>query len=129
MNHTLTKLAGAALTLSAVACSFHARAPEGYRDDTAALLNTNRAQIEACYTEALQADKALAGRVTINFVVQAETGAITNVEVNSEETNAPDTLSQCVISAVSGLALTPPDEREGQATFMFDFTTSQVAAG
>jgi hypothetical protein len=37
-----------------------------------------------------------------------------------ESTAAPE-LGQCIVSALEGLQLDPPDEREGDATFVWEF--------
>jgi hypothetical protein len=110
-------------------CSFTARAPEQYRDDTRALLETRQAQIKQCYDDALKQDAKLAGQVTVQFTVQSETGKIMNPKVDPAHTTAPDSLGQCVVSALDGLALAPPDARDGQATFVYQFTASGGASG
>jgi hypothetical protein len=129
MTKSLTKLGFAALALGVVGCSFHARSPEKYREATRQLIESNRPAIEACYTNALQAKQDLTGRVSILFSVQPETGIITNTRIDEGQTNAPEQLATCVVEAVNGLTLAPPDEREGQATFFFDFVAQQPTAG
>lgn len=128
MQHSL-KMGLVALVLGATGCSFAVRSPAKYRDDTQAVLDQNRAAIEACYNEALKQQKDLSGRVTVTFIVAAETGKLTNVAVDAAQSNAPETLGQCVVQSIEGLVLTPPDDYEGRATFMFDFTTNTVTSG
>lgn len=128
MTKSLTKLGLVALVLGAVGCSYYARSPEDYRKVTRELIEGNRPAIESCYTEALKAQKDLTGRVAIKFSVQPETGMISNTQVDAAQTTAPDSLAQCVVQAVEGLQLAPPDEREGQATFYFDFIAQQPSA-
>ena len=129
MTKSLTKLGLAAVALGVLGCSVMVRSPAKYRDDTRAVIESNRPAIEACYTEALKNKKDLTGRVSIMFSVQPETGKITNTRVDEAQTTAPEQLSQCVVQVVDGLQLAPPDEKEGQATFFFDFVAQQPAAG
>jgi hypothetical protein len=129
MTKSLTKLGLVALVLGAAGCSYYARSPEKYREATRELIDSNRPAIEACYTNALKTQKDLTGRVAILFSVQPETGIISNTRVDEAQTTAPEALSQCVVQAVEGLTLSPADEREGQATFFFDFVAQQPAAG
>jgi hypothetical protein len=114
------------LAMASVGCSFMARAPEQYRDDTRALLETRNPQVKQCYDEALRQNPTLAGQVAVQFTVQPETGKVTNPSVVPGRTTAPEQLGQCVVQAIDGIALQPPDEREGQATFVYEF---QVAPG
>jgi hypothetical protein len=37
-------------------------------------------------------------------------------------------LSSCVTTAIGGLALTPPDKRDGIATWVYDFTPTGAPA-
>ncbi len=117
----------AALTTTA-ACSFHQRAPQDYRDDTRALLETRSAQIRQCYDDALVEQPGAAGTVAVKFTVQKDTGQIVDVQVDPAGTTAPPQLSQCVMQAVNGLALTPADNRDGLATFIYEFQASGPAA-
>ncbi|MCC6527018.1 MAG: hypothetical protein IT373_30505 [Polyangiaceae bacterium] len=104
-----------------VACG-NARTPDKYRDDTAALLATKNDSIKGCYDAALKVDKAQKGEVTLKFVVQEDTGKIVKAAVVPDKTTAPEALSKCVLDAVGGLVLAPPDAKEGQATFLWEFT-------
>lgn len=104
------------------ACSFAARSPEMYRDDTAALMETRGSSIKACYDQALAANTALSGQVTVTFTVEHDTGQLTNVQADPAGTTAPPELAQCVVSSLSGLTLAPPDKRDGMATFVYDFS-------
>lgn len=104
----------------AAGCQFHARGPEDYRDATRAVIETRSTQIKSCYDEVLKQDKAASGTVVVHFTVMEETGAITGAEVTPEST-APPALGQCVVNALDGLALDPPDARQGDATFSWEF--------
>lgn len=115
--------AGLALTMTA--CSFAARSPEMYRDDTQAVLATKNEQIRACYNDILKADPNAAGRVTLKFDVETEHGQIVNVAVDRENTTASDAVAECVTKNVAGLALAPPDQRKGEATWTWDLTAPE----
>ena len=128
MRTIFSKLSLLALAAVATACEFHARSPEDYRDVTQALLDTKAPDIKACYDGALKGQKDLQGRVTVQFVVEAETGRIKDVKVDPAGTTAPEVLSQCVSTAIGGLALTPPDKRDGIATWVYDFSPTATPA-
>lgn len=106
--------------LATVACSFHARSPEQYRDDTRALLETRGSQIEGCYRDALEATNDTTGSVIVNFKVEHKTGTITDVRIDDKST-AAEPLRECVVKALEGLTLTPPDQRDGIAVFTYEF--------
>lgn len=110
--------------LATVGCSFHARGPEKYRDDVRAVLETRNAQVQQCYDTALKQQPNLQGTVTVRFVVQTETGNIVDPAVVPEASNAPPELGTCVVNAINGLQLTPPDQREGHATFAYEFSVA-----
>ena len=104
-------------------CSFHARSPEDYRDATAALLETKAADVKACYDGALKANKELAGTVTVHFKVEKETGKL--VDITADPAGP---LGDCVTNSINGLALTPPDARDGDATFSYQFNVGPAPA-
>lgn len=122
MAKTSMKLALLALVASSVGCSFYARSPEDYRDETQKLLDTKAGDIKACYDEALQGKQDLQGKVAVAFTVEAETGKLKDVKVDPAGTTAPAELQTCVTNTLSGLALAPPDKRDGQATWIYDFS-------
>ena len=106
-----------------------ARGPARYRDDTRAVLETRNEQIKACYDGRLKSDKDAAGVVVVKFTVQKETGEFTNIELVEDQTTAGERLSACVLEAVQGLKLEPADERDGLATFTWEFKSyDQVKA-
>ncbi len=119
----LTTIAVFSLAVSFLGCSFqyHARDADTYRRDTRALLSTKNADIRACYDQQLKTNENASGDVVVDFKVQEDTGTILNAAVNQERTTAPAALSQCVVDALDGLALDPPDAREGVATFTWEF--------
>lgn len=109
------------LLASVAACAGTARGLEAYRTDTNNLLETRSAQLKSCYEDALKTDGKLAGTVTVQFIVEKQTGAIANAAVEQDKTTAPPILGQCVVKAVDGLVLAPPDRNEGRATFVYEF--------
>jgi len=102
-------------------CSFAARSPEMYKKDTQKLLATKTATIKACYDEQLKANPGLSGRATVKFEVEPSSGKITHVTKDAGGTTVPDELAQCVIRAIDGLTLNPGDQKQGDATFVYEF--------
>ncbi|HEY3235110.1 MAG TPA: AgmX/PglI C-terminal domain-containing protein [Polyangiaceae bacterium] len=111
-----------ALLSAATGCSYYARGPEDYRDDTKTLLDSKNPDIKKCYDEALKKDQNLKGTVTVHFTVKSETGKIEDAAAVKEQSTAPEPLQNCVVQAVNGLTLAPPDKRDGLATFVYEFT-------
>ncbi len=116
---TLALLGSTALTTAA--CQFHARSAEAYRDVTQELLLTRQNEIKACYDELLKKDSKAGGIVQLTFTVENESGKIKDAKVDPNGTTAPTELGDCVVNAISGLVLTPPDKRDGLATFSYEF--------
>ena len=116
------------LGIAATGCSFAVRAPANYRDDTQALLETRNPQIKACYDDALKVSKEQQGKVTVHFVVAKETGSLTNITAVPAGTTASEPLTKCVVNSLEGLQLQPPDEKDGDATFVYDFTVGPAPA-
>ncbi|MEZ4221207.1 MAG: AgmX/PglI C-terminal domain-containing protein [Polyangiaceae bacterium] len=121
MKKILMPLSLVMIAAATSACSFAARSPEMYRDDTAALLETKSAEIKSCYDQKLQANQSAAGTVRVQFMVQKDTGQIVDPQVDAAGTTAPAEVSSCVVTAINGLTLTPPDQNDGQATFTWEF--------
>jgi len=112
----------------AAGCSFHARDAESYRKATRELLETRNPDIRSCYDAELKKDPTAAGTVIVKFKVQKETGQIVEAKVDEVNSSAPATLRQCVVQAIgTGLALDPPDEREGDASFQWEFQIPKQA--
>lgn len=106
------------------ACTFYARDVDTYRADTRTVLETRNAKIKECYDRALETNETVAGKTTINFIVEKKTGTMMNVQLD-ESSTAPDDLNQCIVNSMEGLVLDPADQREGQATFTWQFKVGQ----
>ncbi len=117
----LSVFALALAVLGSSACSFVARGPDQYRDDTQVVLNTKDRAMQACYDREVASNAALEGKLTVTFTVEKKTGAFTSLQVDKARTTVPDSMSQCVVDALSGLTLAPEDKRDGQATFVWEF--------
>ena len=117
-----TKLLMVASIAALSGCGFAARSPEMYRDDTAAQLATKNADIQACYDGVLKATPGAQGRVSVKFDVENEAGKIVNVQVDKAQTTAPDAVAECVTKSIAGLGLNPPDARNGEANFVWEFS-------
>jgi hypothetical protein len=118
-----------AIAIGVVGCSFHARSPEDYRKVTRELLETRNADIQACYDAALKDNPKASGTVIVNFKVEAETGKVTAGAMDEVASSAPATLGECIVKALDGLVLDPPDARTGQATFQWSFEIGPAPAG
>lgn len=110
----------AGVLVAASACGGAARLPENYKQDTRALLETRSNDIQGCYDAALAEDQSLSGTVVVHFIVEAETGLVKEAAVLPEST-ASESLSNCIVNAISGLTLDPPDVNDGDATFTWAF--------
>jgi hypothetical protein len=97
------------------------RSPEMYRDDTRKLLSTKRSVLEACYDAELQTHPQATGKVIVHFTVERETGRVLNPKIDDLLSTPNRTLRGCVLDAMRGLTLAPPDDRNGDATFTWEF--------
>lgn len=118
----------AASLVAAAACGGTARGLEAYRADTTKLLDTRSAQLRSCYDDALKTNDKLAGSVTVEFVVENKTGMVSRATVDAARSSAPPVLGQCVVRAIDGLVLAPPDRNEGRATFTYEFKPTPTPA-
>jgi hypothetical protein len=107
-------------------CSFAARSPDMYRDDTGKELAKKNDDIRACYDGVLKTTPGAAGKVTVRFDVQKDgeegAGKIMNVQVDKAGTTAPDPVAECVTKNIQGVAISPPDKRLGQGSWAWEFT-------
>ncbi|HEX7664461.1 MAG TPA: AgmX/PglI C-terminal domain-containing protein [Polyangiaceae bacterium] len=109
-------------------CSFAARSPDMYRDAVGSALTPKNDEIKACYDGVLKTTPGAAGKVTVNFQVDTDKGALTNVTVDKANTTAPDAVATCVTNAITGVTITPPDARLGKGTWAYDFSAPAGAA-
>lgn len=110
-----------AASLGMFGCTFYARSAEQYRDDTSKVLESKNAEIGTCYDTVLKTTPTAAGKVTLVFTVEEKTGKIADAKADAARTTAPQPLVDCVVNAINGLVLQPPDQRKGNATFEYDF--------
>lgn len=120
---TRTAIITLLLATSSFGCSvqFAVRDADMYRKDTRSLLETKNGIIKDCYDAQLKAEAKPTGKVVVNFVVEEETGQIINVALDAQNTTAPEALSKCIVEAISGLNLDPPDQNQGVASFVWEF--------
>ena len=113
----------------ATACAATKRSPQAYRADTQQVLESRNAQIKACYDKQLASEggAAAGGTITVRFVVEKKTGAFTKATVDPSASSAPEPLVVCVLEALNGLKLEPPDASEGQATFRYELRPATAA--
>lgn len=124
----MLKLSTAVVAGALAACSFYARSPEQYRNDTTTVLSAKSAELNSCYDGVLKTTPGASGKVTVHFTVQNKTGKITDVAADASNTTAPQPLIDCVVNAINGLTLTPPDQRIGDATFEYEFSAPTAPA-
>jgi len=91
------------------------------------VLETRSPEIKACYDGVLKADKTAQGNVTVKFDVEMDTGKIANVKLDEAASSAPQPVRDCVLNALQGLAIKPPDGNLGKATFAWEFQAGQAA--
>lgn len=115
------RIEGLALIASIAACAGTARAPDIYRRDTQKLLEARTGQIKTCYEAALKDNASAAGTITLRFVVEKKTGKFASVTVDPAKSSAPEPVTLCLLDAINGLKMDPPDPNEGQATFTYEF--------
>ncbi len=115
----------AVLSLAAVGCGGAIRVGDAYRDDTAKLLTAQaNPRIHDCFdgmVKTTPGPKSLQGTTTVHFIVSKDTGLITNAAVVPESTTAQPPVAQCVVAALQGLKLDPPDGVDGDATYTWEF--------
>lgn len=111
-----------------VGCSVAARSPDMYRDAVKSALEPKNAEILACYDGVLKTTPGVGGKVTVQFDVDTDKGAVQNVTVDKANTTAPDAVSACVTNAIAGVTISPPDARLGKGTFAYDFDAPPAPA-
>ncbi len=124
----MNKLIAFTLLAAVGGCSFIARDTETYKKDTRTTLEERNSAVKSCYDTALAANPSQAGSVVVTFNVEKKTGTFINVAADPNQSTAPEGLQKCVVDAISGLKLTDPDRRQGDATFQWTFTPSSGGA-
>ena len=119
----MKKLMLLACLLGGAACGT-ARSQAVYAADASRLLETRSGDLQRCYNEVLKTQPGAGGIVTVKFLVQPSSGTIKDAAIDRSQTTAPDVLDRCVLDAMVGLALAPPDRNEGHATFTYEFKPS-----
>ncbi len=117
---TTSMLVVALTALAASGCSYHARDAESYRKVTREVLETRNADIKDCYDKALKNDPKVSGVVVVKLKVEKDTGVIKDVHIDDQATTAPKDLGQCVVGALDGLKIDPPDARDADAEFSWE---------
>lgn len=112
------------LLLTLTGCAL--RSAEMYRDDTRKLLTTKRSVLEACYDAELQTDRDAAGKVIVHFTIERDTGRVLNPEIDDLLSTPNRTLRGCVLDAMRDLVLSPADDRNGDATFTWEFRLART---
>jgi hypothetical protein len=130
MKNTLLISVGLAVLAG---CSFAARSPEMYRDETTKALEPKNNDIRACYDGVLKTTPGAAGKVTVAFDVAKDgeqgAGTVVNVKVDKANTTAPDAVADCVTKTIAGAGpLSPADARQGQATYVYEFSAPPAPA-
>lgn len=109
------------LTAIALAACGAGRSPEAFRDDTQKLFEEQKAPITACYATTLGKNPEAKGLVTVNFLIENDTGKVKKVKVDKDRTTAPASLQKCVTESIADMTLAPPDAQDGKGTFSWDF--------
>lgn len=128
MSRLLSFSIVSSLLLVTPACSFMARDPDAYRQVTRELVETRGGDIKECYDVILQTNESVTGSVVVNFTVEKKTGKLMNPQIDTAKTTAPTEIGECIVQAIDGLQLDPPDQREGQATFSWEFKVGEPKA-
>jgi hypothetical protein len=119
--------AALALAATSLVCACAVRSPDMYREDVRRLLETKAPVLQACYEAELQAHPDATGKVTVHFQLERDSGKVTQVEIDDLLSTPNRTLRGCVLESLQGLALAPPDDRNGDATFTWEFQLPRAA--
>jgi hypothetical protein len=109
-----------AAALVLVSCA-HARTSAEYAADTGKALSAKGPEIKACYDRVLTTNPTAAGRVAVSFTVEADNGEIDQGHVDAAQTTAPQQVSECVLAAIPTVSISPPDRKQGQASWVWEF--------
>jgi len=117
-TRALPKLGLCACLVAASGCTL--RDLDTYQRDVRQLLEVRKPIVQACYDAELQLQPA-GGRVVVDFKIERATGRILEPRVDPARSSADRTLRGCVLESLRGLSLRPPEERDGEATFIWEF--------
>lgn len=109
------------LTVLSSAAGCAVRSPEMYRDDTRKLLTSKRPVLTACYDAELQTHPQATGKVIVHFTIERDSGRVLNPRIDDLLSTPNRTLRGCILDAMRDLVLAPPDDRNGDATFTWEF--------
>jgi len=123
MSRSASALCALSLALAAGSCAV--RAADVYREDVRKLLEAKRPILQACYEAELQTHSDAGGVVRVHFKVERETGRIVDPQIDDLQSTPNRTLRGCVLETLRDLALEPPDDRSGEATFVWEFTAAR----
>lgn len=112
---SLNKISVCSIGLALVSSACIARGADDYRTVTRQLVDTQQADIQACFGEQ-------PGKVVVNFTVEKKTGKISNPSVDSAKSSAGDGVGECIVAKIDGLALAQPDMRDGAASFTWELS-------
>ena len=122
-RHHLARPSLLALLAGLAGCTHWMREPEFFSEQLYDQLDARAEAIEACYDRYLEeVDPAAKGSLTVDFVVEAKTGAFADVTVDPEATTVPDVLAACVTAEVEAMTLDPVDTNTAEATFTWEFS-------
>lgn len=112
---SLNKISLCSLGLALISVACIARGADDYRTVTRQLVDTQQADIQACFGEQ-------PGKVVVNFTVEKKTGKISNPSVDSAKSTATAEVGDCIVGKINGLALAQPDMRDGAAAFTWELS-------
>ena len=116
----MTTIVRLAAVVVFVGCA-HARTSEEYAAATQKAFEEKSPDIKACYDRVLATTPTASGRVTVSFVVEAGSGHIDRGHVDAVQTTAPQQVSECVLATIPTVVISPPDPKDGQASWVWDF--------
>ncbi len=98
------------------------RDPEYYGEQLSELIEAREDKFKACYDRYLaEVDETAKGTLVARFVVEADTGRLTEIAVVAEQTTVPEGLAACVTDELSSLKLEPADAKDGHASYTWEF--------
>jgi hypothetical protein len=119
-KHDVERVFVAVVAVGLSGCVAWMRDPDFYADELSELLEAHAEPIEACYDRFLtEQDPDARGTVAVEFVVEKQTGRLTNIEVANS--TVPDRLAACVTDELAQARLDPPDAKTAQASFTWEF--------